>query len=89
MRWSETRLRNGDCSKLHGQPLAQRPVKHRIARGIREIGEDNRVLIGELGCAVEIEVTRDEQRQHSRGGWNSYFPESSEICCHFGIPITL
>ena len=32
MRWSETRLRNGDCSQLHGQSLSQCFVEHGVAR---------------------------------------------------------
>ena len=34
--------------KLHGQSLAQRVVKDRIARPVVEIREDNRVLLGQL-----------------------------------------
>ena len=33
--------------KLHGQSLAQRVVKHRVAGLVLEIREDNRVLLGE------------------------------------------
>jgi hypothetical protein len=45
--------------KLHGYALPQRSVKYGIARRVREVREDNRVLVGKLWCAVEIEVTTD------------------------------
>ena len=67
---SEIRLRNGDCSQLYGQSLAQRVVKYRIAGLILEIGQDNGVLVGESRGTVKIEVCRGEQRQNSRGGRN-------------------
>ena len=63
MRSSETRLRKGDCSELYRQPLAKRPVKHRIARRVGEIGEDNRVLVRELRRAVQVDVARNGERQ--------------------------
>src|SRR5258708_34773230 len=53
--------------ELHGQPLAKRPVEHGVARRVDEIGEDNRVLVREFRCAVEIEVACGERRQHSNG----------------------
>jgi hypothetical protein len=45
--------------KLYGKALAQRAIKHRIAGRIREVREDNRVLVCQLRCAVKIEVTTD------------------------------
>ena len=33
--------------ELYRQPLAKRPVEHRVAGRVREIGEDNRVLVRE------------------------------------------
>ena len=35
--------------KLHGQALAQRVVKHRVAGLVIELREDNRVPVGEFG----------------------------------------
>ena len=45
--------------QLHGQPLAQRAIKHGVARLVFEIGEDNCVLVSELWRPVEIEITGD------------------------------
>ena len=42
--------------KLHGQPLAQRVVKHRIAGLVLKVREDDGVLVREFRCAVNIEV---------------------------------
>ena len=39
--------------------LPQRAVKHRVSGCVRELSEDDRVLLGELGWAVKIEVTSD------------------------------
>jgi hypothetical protein len=39
--------------------LPQRPVKYGIARRVRKVGEHNGVFVGELGRAVEIEVTTE------------------------------
>ena len=63
MRSSEMRLRKGDCSSCTAKPLAKRPVKHGVAGRVREIGEDDRVLVREFGRAVKIEVAGDEERQ--------------------------
>ena len=58
--------------QLHGQSLAQRVVKHRIAGLVVEIGQDDGVLVGESGGAMKIEVCRGEQRQNGRGGRNPF-----------------
>ena len=60
--------------KLHGQPLAQRVVKHRVAGLVLEIREDNRVRVGEWWRAVNIEVPGDGERQQSRGGGHDHLP---------------
>src|ERR1017187_2211065 len=49
--------------ELRGQPLAKRPVKHGVAGLVDEIGEDNRVFVGELGWAMKIEVTCGDERR--------------------------
>src|SRR5258708_3509664 len=58
----------GRLFKLYRQPLAKRSVKHGVARLVDEIGEYNRVLIGEFWRPVEVEVACDRERQHSHGG---------------------
>ena len=50
--------------QLHGQSLSQCFVEHRVARPIREVGEDDHVLVGESRGGLEIEIRRGEQRQH-------------------------
>jgi hypothetical protein len=52
-------FQKGRLLELDGEPLAQRSVKYGIARRVYEISEDNRVLVSEFWCAVEIEVTGD------------------------------
>jgi hypothetical protein len=42
--------------KLHRQPLPERAVEHRIAGGVREVGEDNRVLLGQGVRAMRVEL---------------------------------
>ena len=63
---------------MYRKPLLQRVVEHRVPRRIREVSEDDGVLIREFRCAVrcpvKIEVTGDEERQHSRGSGNNHFP---------------
>ena len=41
--------------EIHGQPLFQGAVEDRIARGVYEVGDQDRVLLGERRGAVEIE----------------------------------
>ena len=50
--------------QLRSQPLAQGAVKHRITRGVGEIGEDDRTLGAELRCAVRIEVAAGDCGQN-------------------------
>ena len=50
--------------KLHGQSLAQRVVKHRIAGLVVEIREDNGVLLGQLGSRRGIAM-RKRPGRHS------------------------
>ena len=58
----ERRLR-----ELRGESLAQRAVEHRVARGIREIGEDDGTLAGEFRPAMRKEISaRGEPRLRSR-----------------------
>src|SRR5271165_645952 len=62
-------FQKGRLLELDGEPLAQGAVKHGVARRVGEIGEDNGVLVGEFGCAVEIEVAAQGgscQKQSSR-----------------------
>ena len=47
--WSDIKFKVRRLLKLHGQPLAQRVVKYRIAGLILEIREDNGILVGQLG----------------------------------------
>ena len=57
--------------QLYRQPLAKRSVKHRVAGRVREIGEDNGVLVRKFWFAVEragkIEDPRDKGGHNSRG----------------------
>src|SRR5206468_3709855 len=77
-------------SKLYRQPLAKRPVEHGVARRVYEIGDDDRVLVREFWCAVKIEVTCGEERQHSRHSRNNHLPAFCDVsrgagprtCCH-------
>ena len=65
--------------QLHRQSLPQRLVEHRIACLVGEIGEDDRVLVGEFRGAVEVEDTprrttpesprRRPARVSARLGW--------------------
>ena len=41
--------------KLHRQPLPERAVKHRIARRVRKVGEDDGVLVGRRVRLVGVE----------------------------------
>jgi hypothetical protein len=47
--------------KLHGQPLAQRVVKHRIARLVIEVREDKGILVGQLGSRHKIARKRPDR----------------------------
>ena len=51
--------------KLYRQTLAKRLVKDGVACRVREIGEDNGVLVRESWCAVKIEVPCAEECQPS------------------------
>ena len=51
--------------KLHGQPLAQRVVKNRIAGLILKLREDDGVFVGQAGGTVKIDVACDQKRQRS------------------------
>jgi len=70
--------------KLHRQALPQRSVKDRVASRVREIGEHNRVLVGEFWCAVEIEVTADRQRKPSHDSGNNHPQLFSTAAWSFG-----
>jgi hypothetical protein len=50
--------------KLHRQPLAKGSVKHRVARSIYEIRQDNCVFLREYWRMVKIEVSRGEGHRH-------------------------
>ena len=47
--------------ELHGEPLAQRLVEHRVAGRVREIGEDDGVLVGQLRRAMQVHVAADNR----------------------------
>src|SRR5204862_3748233 len=64
--------------QLYRQPLPKRAVKHGVAGPVDEIGEDNRVLVGEFRRPVKIEIACDEYSQRSHGG---RFPPS-----YWGVP---
>src|SRR5271166_5045539 len=60
--------------QLYGQSLAQRAIEDRITSGICKIGQDDRVLVGELWCAVKIEITRPNDRQQYSSGGSNHLP---------------
>ena len=60
--------------KLHGQSLAQRVVKYRIAGLVLKIREDDRVLLRESRRPVKIDVPCDRERQHRRGSRKNHLP---------------
>ena len=55
MCWSETRAKERGLFQLHRQSLAKRLVKYGVARLILEIGQDNRIFLGEFRRPVKIE----------------------------------
>src|SRR5260370_30533554 len=63
MRWSELRLRKGDCSSETESPLAESSVEYRISCLVVEISENNGALVVQLWRALEIEVTADTKCQ--------------------------
>jgi len=54
--------------QLHGQSLSQCFVEHGVPRPIREVGQDDSVVLGKSRGRLEIEIRRGEQRQHPYGG---------------------
>ena len=52
--------------ELHREPLAQRFVEHRVAGRVREIGEDDGVLVGQLRRTMQVHVAADNRRDESR-----------------------
>ena len=64
-------VEKGGLLQLHRESLLQRVVEYAVAGLVVEIGEDNRVLHSEFWCAVKIEVSCDEERQHRRGSQQS------------------
>src|SRR6266567_8659736 len=67
--------------KLYRQPLAKRPVKHRVTGRVREIREDYCVLVRKFWGAMKIEVACDEESQRSRGSRNNPLPAFCEVGC--------
>src|SRR5207244_12904062 len=67
--------------KLYRQTLAKRPIKHGVTRRVYEVGEDNCVLVREFWCAVKIEVTCGEERQHGRDGRDYHLPALRGVSC--------
>ena len=59
--------------KLHSQALPQRAVEYGITGRVTEIGEDNRVSVGELRCVMKIEVCRCCQCHYRDGSNRDYF----------------
>ena len=54
-------VQEGRLRELRGKALAQRAVEHRVAGGIREIGEDDGTLAAEFRPAMREEIsTRGE-----------------------------
>ena len=80
--------------KLHGQALAQRVVKHRVAGGVVEIREDDRVPFGESRGSVKVEVGRrrnDGGKRNSSGyrhglGGDGPTPPRARAVLGFGVP---
>ena len=51
--------------ELHREPLTQRFVEYRVAGRVREIGEDDGVLVGQLRRAMQVHVAADNRRGES------------------------
>ena len=56
-------FRNGRLFKLDGHPLAQRPVEHRIAGGIGEVGEHQHIFVRER-CGWRALLPEEEPARH-------------------------
>ena len=54
--------------QLHGQSLSQCFVEYWVPRPIREVGQDDTVLVGKSRGGLEIEMRRGKQRQRPYGG---------------------
>src|ERR1700733_1333552 len=65
--------------ELYRQPLAKRPVKHGVARRVREVGENNLILVRQSWRAVKIEVTCDQERQHSHRSRDDRLPAFCQV----------
>ena len=68
----ERRLR-----ELCGKPLAQRAVKHRVARSIRKIGEHDGSLAGEFRPAMRKEISARGERDYDRGCGGDEWPAAA------------
>ena len=69
------------------QRRLQRVVEHRIASGVGEIGENDRVLFGQTGRRArktEVERSPDCGRDKDRGGGNQNLPEFPTRDRNFG-----
>ena len=56
---SGSTLRKGDCRRETLSAVFSVSSKIAIARAVGKIGENDGVLVGEFGLAVEVEVTAD------------------------------
>src|SRR5262249_19159261 len=61
------------------------PFEQRVARRVREIGEDNRVLVREFWRVVKIQVACCDERQHS-GSRSNHLPPLRDGGCGSGLP---
>jgi hypothetical protein len=54
--------------ELHGKPLPQHAIEHRIASHVAEISKNNGVAIGQRKRTIELRVTDDDCHGCCGGG---------------------
>src|SRR5579859_8256294 len=73
-------------SQLHSHALTQRAVEDGVAGGVSEVSENDRVLIGEFSCAmqIQIQVAGEENHKQSRDAGNQQLPMLCRRYCGGG-----
>ena len=69
----------GRLSQLHGKPLPQRIIKHGVAGRVREISENNAVLVRKFRRAVEIGISGSSKYRNHQSSGDKHLPAQSQL----------